>query len=170
MLNARKNLRMKNKIIFMNFNFNKIILKISFLSLIFFILDRILKYLALTGKIFFYKNKGIAFSINFPENLFLFFYILIFIFLIFIIWNLILSIKNNYKLPSCQSYGVADRQIISYELLLLGSVSNLIDRIKFGFVIDYLNFYFFYNNLADVMIVVGVALLIFSLINKKITQ
>ena len=139
----------------MNF-VNKKILKISFLILIFFILDRILKYLALNDKIFFYKNKGIAFSINIPESIFLYFYIFIFLFLIFIIWHLIKAIQKKYLF-----------EITGYLLIITGAISNLIDRIKFGFVFDYLNFYFFYNNLADIMIVVGVALLIFCFINYK---
>ncbi|MBU4360294.1 signal peptidase II [Patescibacteria group bacterium] len=135
----------------MKFYLCKNILKISLLMLIFFICDRVLKYLALANKIFFYKNTGIAFSINIPENILLYLYIFIFIFLIFIIWHLIKSIKKNHSLLITTGYS----------LLFLGTISNLIDRIKFGFVIDYLNFYFFYNNIADIMIILGIALLIF---------
>jgi len=133
---------------------------ISIFILVVFCLDRIFKYLALAGKIFFYKNTGIAFGISFSsfakasaDKLLVF---VILIILIILIHLLIKEIKNKNLLP-----------ITYYLLLITGTASNLIDRIKFGFVIDYLNFYFFYNNLADVMIVLGIALLAWKLLIKN---
>lgn len=52
-------------------------------------------------------------------------------------------------------------------LIILGAAGNLFDRLKYGYVIDYLDLkYFTVFNLADAMIVVGVILLIVVL-NKK---
>lgn len=129
------------------FNFKTI----SFFCLIVFILDRILKYLAVAQKIFYLKNFGLALSVSLPENLFLYFYILIFLILLLIVWRLSIAIQKNSLLL-----------ITSYWLLITGCASNLLDRLKFGFIIDYLNFYFFYNNLADIAICLGVILLIFN--------
>lgn len=52
-------------------------------------------------------------------------------------------------------------------IIILGAGSNLYDRLKYGFVIDYLDLkYFTVFNLADAMIVAGVAVLLISA-NKK---
>ena len=55
--------------------------------------------------------------------------------------------------------------IIGYSLLTGGIIGNLIDRIIYGYVIDYLDFYIFnYNypvfNFADISIVIGVIIVI----------
>ena len=136
--------------------FNKI-KTVSFFILIVFCLDRILKYLAIAGKIFYFKNTGIAFSVPLSQNLILYFNILISLILIFLIYLLIkfLEQKNNLLF------------VLSFELLIIGTVSNLIDRIKFGFVIDYFNFGFFYNNLADIFIIAGLLILFWKLIFKN---
>ena len=60
-------------------------------------------------------------------------------------------------------------EIIGYSLLLGGAIGNLIDRIVYGYVIDFLDFYIFkYDfpifNVADIGIVVGIILLLVSMI------
>lgn len=53
--------------------------------------------------------------------------------------------------------------------VILGASSNLFDRLRYGYVIDYLDLkYFTVFNLADVAITVGVILLLLN-INKKQT-
>ena len=60
------------------------------------------------------------------------------------------------------------RQKLSGQFLLLsGAVGNLIDRAQYGFVIDFIDvhinrFYWPVSNIADSLIFVGVALLIFE--------
>ena len=61
--------------------------------------------------------------------------------------------------------------IIIYSMLIGGIVGNLIDRILYGYVIDYLDFNIFgYNfpifNFADILIVISVIMLIIFCINE----
>ncbi|TYK64432.1 signal peptidase II [Colwellia echini] len=64
---------------------------------------------------------------------------------------------------------------IAFALILSGAVGNLIDRAMFGYVIDFLDFYwgdkhFAAFNIADSAIFVGAALMIFeSFTNKETT-
>ena len=60
-------------------------------------------------------------------------------------------------------------EIIGYSLLLGGAIGNLIDRIIYGYVIDFLDFYilgydFPIFNIADIGIVTGIILLLISMI------
>jgi len=59
-------------------------------------------------------------------------------------------------------------KLLSLFLIILGAGSNLLDRIKYGQVIDYLDLkYFTVFNLSDVMIVTGVILFIVISYKKK---
>ena len=141
--------------------------KVYIFALISLIIDQIVKilvsnYLILgqTIKIinnFFYltyvQNKGAAFSILIGYR-----YILIIITFIFLyyLYKCIKKQKNLNKL-----------EIISYGLLLGGIKGNLIDRIIYGYVIDYFDFMIFnYNfpifNLADSFIVIGCIILVIN--------
>jgi signal peptidase II len=56
----------------------------------------------------------------------------------------------------------------SLSLILAGAVGNLVDRLTYGFVVDFLDFRIWpVFNLADSAITIGVSLLIFTLIFKK---
>lgn len=132
------------------------------LGLVFFLLDRALKYLFYYHKIsdsFFLsytENPGIAFGLQVPKNLEIFFYISIGFILVYLIYLLSLSTKHNHQLTA-----------FSIWLIILGAISNIIDRIRFGFVIDYINFHFWpVFNLADTIIVVGVVLLLIISLKK----
>jgi len=149
----------------MKFNISKLyrLKVISLACLIFFILDRIFKYLAVGNKMPYQKNYGIAFSIAIPESLLFYFYIFIFMIFVIIVWGLIETVRNKKNLP-ITSYQLP---ITGYLLLIVGITSNVIDRVRFNFIIDYLNFGFFYNNLADIFICAGVIILIYNLVFKK---
>lgn len=141
--------------------------KVYIIALISLIIDQIVKilvsnYLILgqTTKIinnFFYltyvQNTGAAFSILIGYR-----YILIIITLIFLYYL--------YKYTKKQT-NPNKLAILSHGLLLGGIIGNLIDRIIYGYVIDYLDFMIFnYNfpifNLADTFIVIGCIILVIN--------
>ncbi len=132
-----------------------------FLGAVFlFCLDRYLKFLSLNyflnhdlsliGNFFhfsFAENQGIAFSLLINQN-----------FLVFLI-GMILAGLVFY---SRKLFLRQDFLNLSFVILIIfGALSNLYDRIIFGFVIDYLDLkYFTVFNLADVMIFFGVIFLV----------
>ncbi len=101
------------------------------------------------------KNTGAAFSILSGERFFL---ILMPILIIAAILIYIFVRKPTSKLL-----------MVSFSMIISGGIGNLIDRIKLGYVIDFLDFCFInfpVFNLADIWITVGailfIALLLFS--------
>lgn len=147
----------------------KIIILISLLSLGIDIISKqlvlnfMLEHQSITIiKNFFYitfaKNTGVAFS--FLEGK---------VPLIIIMTSIIIILILKYiKSTNPNKY-----ESISYGLILGGAIGNLIDRIIYGYVIDFLDFNIFgypypIFNLADTAIVIGViALIILSLIEEK---
>lgn len=120
--------------------------------------DQILKYLARSNPAFtyylakpylgweYFGNPGIAFSIPIPNTALV-------IATPLIILGLALWLAHKWK-----------KRIFSFGLILIlvGAVSNFIDRVIFGLTIDYLRILTGILNLADVAIVIGVALLVLS--------
>jgi signal peptidase II len=97
------------------------------------------------------KNENLAFSIEMPQ--FLIFTIIIVLLIILLIF-LIKSIKDKNDILT-----------FAFLLIILGAASNLFDRIYHGAVIDFISFNIFKMqlavfNLADVWIVLGVAILL----------
>ena len=138
--------------------------KILIFSLIFIIIDVVVKVVVSnciglydTIKVIpgffnltYVRNTGAAFSIM-ENNRMLF--IIIGLVAIFLIYKFLIKDKYLNKL-----------RIISYSMLLGGIMGNMIDRILYGYVIDYLSFNLFgFNapifNLADTFIVVSVILI-----------
>jgi len=152
---------------------NKLFAKINFKNIaiilmiaIFFIADRFLKFLA-NGKLANSSFKLIndLFTFNFSANHFIAFSLplygpwlnlIIGLIILILIHFLIKAIKNKEKIITA-----------GLSLILTGAISNLIDRLLFGYVIDYLYLkYFTIFNLADVYISVGAILIIISLYKK----
>lgn len=63
--------------------------------------------------------------------------------------------------------------ITSLSLILGGAIGNFIDRVRFGYVVDFVDLHWFNKyhwpafNIADTTIVIGVALLIFYTLAEK---
>ena len=139
--------------------------KLSILSLILVIIDFVIKIIVDKCmniydtikiipnffNIMYVRNTGAAFSIM--ENSRILFIIIGFIALILIYKYLIMNkVLNKYLM-------------ISYSMLIGGIIGNMIDRIIYGYVIDYLSFNIFgYSfpifNLADAFIVVSIITLL----------
>ena len=103
------------------------------------------------------KNDGAAWSILSGNRLLLI--IVSFIVLVAFIYYLIKE-KNINVIES-----------ISYAFILSGIVGNLIDRICYGYVIDFINVYIFeYDfpifNIADVLIVMGTIIYVITCIKR----
>ncbi|MFH1822562.1 MAG: signal peptidase II [Patescibacteria group bacterium] len=136
---------------------NKKKMIIYFLVVIFFvILDRFFKFLAINNyfsepieiirsifKLSYSSNYNIAFSLPISGlglNLAI---IIIIACLLYYLLNLFK--KNSYN------------ESLYLAIIILGATSNLFDRLKYGFVVDYLDLkYFTVFNIADMMVVGGV--------------
>ncbi len=100
------------------------------------------------------KNPGIAFGLSFNQPL------------LIIITITIVIILTGLLLNACRSR--RSWESIALSLLLIGSISNLIDRWRYGFVIDYIDVsWFTVFNIADCLITVGVGILIFLILRIK---
>lgn len=145
---------------------------ISFVIAVFLVaLDRFLKISSLVNqnwsidlvpqilKFNFAKNYNIAFSLPLG-GLFLLCLVIICLVILFF-YSSHLFLKRDFGKFNCVIF------------VILGAFSNLIDRLRYGYVIDYLDLrYFTIFNLADVMISGGVAclLLLIFLEERKIKK
>jgi len=136
-------------------NTKKMPLKIL-IGIFFIALDRFLKFLAVGGfwggpqriigdffKLNFVGNYNIAFSIPLVGW---WLNIIIILIVFALVYNLLYCAKKKEYVKAYLLF-----------IIVLGAASNLLDRLKYGFVIDYFDLkYFTVFNLADVMIVGGV--------------
>lgn len=109
-----------------------------------------------------FKNPGIAFSLPLPNGIIILITPFILIYLV-----LLLGKKINQSDNRLTTLGLT--------LILSGAVSNYIDRILFGYTIDYIRILNSVINLADVSIVLGVSILAIkhlpnSVDNKVLTK
>ena len=104
------------------------------------------------------ENDGAAWSIFSGNRIFL---ILISVFALILVYSYFFKIKN-----------IKTVEFISYSVLIGGIIGNLWDRLKYGKVIDYVDFKIFgYNfpvfNFADICIVISVILLLIDALIDK---
>lgn len=140
-------------------------MKITIIALLSLILDQVIKFIITSNmiiadtihiiknffRITYLQNTGGAFSILSGNVMFL---VIVSIVLLGLIIFIISKDKNKNLLAN-----------ITYGMLIGGILGNLIDRIRLGYVVDYLDFNFLsYNfpvfNLADIFIVISAILLI----------
>lgn len=93
----------------------------------------------------YYENAGLSWSIPFPMTMTIFLSI-IFILVLFTAMLHAMKLQKRSWAPTL--------------LIIVGALSNMVDRIIHGFVVDYISFDFFswrssIINIADIMIVVG---------------
>jgi len=99
-------------------------------------------------------NEGIAFGINMDQAIL----IGLVIVTIFILFNFLSKAYQDGNLIN----------IFSLTLIIVGAISNLIDRLRWGFVIDYIDIpWFTVFNLADAMITIGAVILIVDIFFDK---
>ncbi|MBP9758080.1 signal peptidase II [Candidatus Dojkabacteria bacterium] len=114
-------------------------------------MDQLLKYLAINTFNNFILNFGISFGVFSGNNLV--------IIAIIITLGIILYISHRSSLS------------INIIFLLGGGISNLIDRIIYGAVVDYINlFNVIWINLADVFINLAVILIIINILFEIISN
>ena len=134
------------------------ILVLGSVFLLFLILfDQLSKFIIRFSSGFYLCNSGIAWGIKLPTFLFWFFWISIIIFLLYLIFSEIFQKKYlNILLLS------------GLLLILSGAIGNLIDRIFFGCVIDFINLKIWpVFNIADSFITLGVIVILLVYLKKR---
>jgi signal peptidase II len=122
-----------------------------FIFIILIIADQLSKYLIRHFGGFYICNKNIAFSIKLPEFIF-------WVMWLAIIFLLISLLFNKYKIQNT----------IYYILILAGAFGNIIDRLYFGCVVDFIDLKIWpVFNLADSFITIGVIAIMLTIINTK---
>lgn len=151
----------------MNLKYQKKTTILTIIAVFLIILDRLLKFLSINNffdapikiignffKLNFIKNYNIAFSL--PINGWLLNITILIIILGLLYYYLYLYKKHYFYQASCLVF------------IIFGAISNLMDRIKFNYVIDYLDLkYFTVFNMADIMIVGGVIGISLEIIKLK---
>lgn len=138
-------------------------MKKIFWALALIILDQLSKFL-LAGKsieifrgfsLSFTTNTGAAFSMFQGFNI-----VLILISLIVIVY-LLLQLRKEENIV----------RVWSFMLIIAGALGNLVDRIFFGYVRDFIQIWIWPTfNLADSFITIGALLLMYSLFKKQISK
>ncbi|WP_295164724.1 signal peptidase II [uncultured Buchnera sp.] len=104
--------------------------------------------------LFHVHNFGAAFSLLSDQNGWQKYFLLIFsIIVILVIIKMIIKFKKKDK-----------NKILSYSLILAGAIGNLIDRVNYGFVVDFIdlhikNWHFATFNIADFSIFIGMIII-----------
>jgi signal peptidase II len=101
-----------------------------------------------------FTNTNIAFGLPLPQFITMILAGIIIILLGFLWWKSLLK-KNIW-------------QLLAVSMIIIGALSNLLDRLIYGYVIDYLNVFIWpVFNLADAMIVIGVVIYLIHEFRKK---
>jgi len=140
------------------------LISLILISIGLFIVESFIKYYLILNKIpkvgfyffnllqiGFFPNYNLAFGLPLPNVLIIILVAIILLFLCYLWWQNLIIQKNWNAL------GVS--------LIIIGALSNLLDRLFFGYVIDYLNIFIWpVFNLADTLIVIGVGIYLFEAI------
>ncbi|MBU2496504.1 MAG: signal peptidase II [Nanoarchaeota archaeon] len=118
------------------------------------IIDRITKYMALQTS--YVKNYGLLFGLFSSPSLkwsYIFAISLVLVFLLYVFS--LKDVKKNIRLQ------------IGLVFMIAGLLGNLIDRLIYGFVIDFINIQITVFNFADASITLGALFVLFELFKRK---
>lgn len=99
-----------------------------------------------------FQNEGVAFGLAMPKVIM---YLVVFLVLYFLLQKFRRELEQRNFLV-----------LLSLTLVISGALSNLIDRIARGFVVDYIHIFTAVFNLADIYIIAGIAVMIFMEFRK----
>lgn len=148
-------------------SFNKKIILLNFLVFLFFMIDRLSKWLALnllpregvfvipkTVGLILERNQGIAYSIPLSGAVLTLVLLIIIAILVFLL---------------VRAYQKKELTIVfSLTLIIVGAFSNFLDRLHYNYVIDLITLTGWpVFNLADVMITAGVVIILLKMVRKK---
>ncbi len=133
-------------------------------GLIFFMADRFLKYFFLlqptqppTPPFYYSPNPNLVFSLPLLPAVRPFFYFFLLLIIIILASLFLRAWHHSRLLP-----------LLALWLILLGAISNTLDRFRYGAVIDYLDLGLLsILNLADIMIIFGLGLFCYHLFYCK---
>jgi signal peptidase II len=125
----------------------KLLTKLFFLFVALVALDQITKYIASPSLC----NKNLAWNLPLSSGVFYFVWLII-------VTALIYALVRTTSL----------QQKMFLTLILTGAISNILDRVFFGCVRDYIDLKFWpVFNLGDIYITIGIMLLLLNLINTS---
>ena len=139
------------------------------ISLLIILSDQLTKYIINLNHTSLINNDLIFFSIDYVKNYGAAFNILSGSRIFLSTVSTILTLYLIYFIL-CKK-NISNLNLLSYSLILAGTVGNGIDRIIKGYVIDFINLNFIdfpVFNIADISINVGLILIIYGLIKNKI--
>jgi len=133
------------------------------LAIFFIILDRFFKIISLKHFNYILINDWLKFSL--AKNYFIAFSLPVSgIFLNYLIFLIILALIGYILIKK----GLQNSAKMAFLFIILGASSNLFDRLKYGFVIDYINLrWFTVFNIADIIIVCSIFFLLFLEFKQK---
>lgn len=124
-----------------------------FSLVILFLIDRVLKIYFWQHTSLAYLNQNISFSLPIGRY---FLWPILFLLIIFVYFQCLKNYQKNTK------------HFYAWGLILIGAVSNILDRLHYGGVIDFISVpYFTVFNLSDVFIFCGVVYLLIVKIKDK---
>jgi len=120
-----------------------------FLMSVLIIFDQIIKWIVVPSKTIGHMcNYGIAMGIVLPQQMFIVMWGLLILCVVYFWWQ---HIAKRFLIQ------------ISYILILSGGFSNIIDRIYYGCVVDYIPFFNISSfNIADTFITIGVLIILWQ--------
>ena len=145
------------------------------LAIFLIILDQLTKYIIRHSGGFYICNRGVAFGINISL-------LTIYLFVLLVLFSLVLIISKSKAQISNQAQKLKSKNFVIgiwdliwnldfgiwIYLIVAGGISNLIDRIYFSCVTDFIDLHFWpVFNVADICITIGGIIAIVGILRKS---